>query len=272
VTGERRLDQLRGHVVILNVNEKTGRVVEELAAGSNGAPLEVVLLVQDAKLWRDHPDWHPRPDLPCRLHVVEGCPAEPDDLGAVGVDRARAALILADPRQGALADAHSTLVAVAIERRRPQVHTVMELVAPSNRVHLEATEVDEVVCQAELDERLLAQCCVSPGIGHVFASLLSANPDTCQAFIVAVPPELAGATYRQLARRALEAGAPFVLAGFLRAGPAPADPRRPPPHTLVLNPRPGADPGKDTPLGERDRLVAIARVRPDLAAALGGHR
>ncbi len=257
------LAQLRGHIVVLNVNPKVGRIVEEIATGLAGYDLDVVLVVQDARLWQEHPEWHPPTGLACRVHELEGCPAEPQDLERAGIDRARAAVILADPRQGALADAHSTLVAVAIERRRPQIHTVMELLSPANRVHLAATEVNEVVCQGELDERVIAQCCISPGIGHVFASLLSSRPDTCQLFIVDLPGELEGQTYRLLARRAVASGAPFLLAGYLRAR---ADGR---PARLVLNPRSGAEPGKDTPLGPGDSLVAVAYRRPDLARSLG---
>ncbi len=253
---------LHGHVVILNLNPTAARVVEEIVAGWHGPPPDVVLMVQDPALWSEHPEWQPRPDLGARLHVVEGCPAEPADLAAVGLARARAAVILADPRHGDLADARSTLVAVAIERASPGVHTVMELVASVNRGHLRATTVDEVVCLGELAEALVAQCCVTPGVGRVLGHLLSADPDTAQLFIQELPPTLAGRSFRQLARAAVERRAPLVLCGFVRpaAGGRPATP--------VLNPRAGVDPGKDTPLGVGDRLVVMARRRPDLEAAL----
>lgn len=257
---------LRAHVVVLNVNDKVGRVVEELAADSPSAPRDVVLMVQDRRLWDEHPAWHPRAGLPCRVHVVYGCPAEPADLAAVGLPRARAAVLLADPRQGELADARTTLVAVAVERGSPDVHTVMELVASVNRAHLRATEVDEVVCLGELTEQLIAQCCVTPGAGRVLAHLLSTDPDTAQLFLLKLPPRLRGRTFREVARRAVERHAPLVLCGYVRDT---AEPGQRPHPVVVLNPTARTDPGKDTPLVGDDRLVVLAHRRPDLEEALG---
>lgn len=260
------LADLNGHVVVLNVNDKTGRLVEELSSGSPSAPRDVVLVVQDRRLWEEHPAWHPRPGLPCRVHVVHGCPAEPTDLAAVGLPRARAAVLLADPRQGDLADARSTLVAVAVERGSPDVHTVMELVASVNRAHLRATEVDEVVCLGELTEQLIAQCCVTPGAGRVLAHLLSTDPDTAQLFLLEPPPRLCGRTFRELARLAIERHAPMVLCGFVRDT---AEPGQRPHPVVVLNPAARTEPGKDTPLVAGDRLVVLAHRRPDLGEAFG---
>lgn len=260
------LSGLRDHVVILNVNDKVGRVVEELAADASRAPRDVVVLVQDRRLWDEHPAWHPRPDLECRVHVADGCPAEPADLAAVGLPRARAAVLLADPRQGELADARTTLVAVAVERGSPDVHTVMELAASVNRAHLRATEVDEVVCLGELTEQLIAQSCVTPGVGRVLAHLLSSDPETAQLFLLEVPPGLQGHTFRELARRAIERRAPLVLCGFVRDAAGPGHGPQP---VAILNPRARSDPGKDTPLVAGDRLVVLAHRRPDLEEALG---
>lgn len=260
------LAALRDHVVILNVNDKVGRLVAELSSGSPGAPCNVVLVVQDRRLWEEHPAWHPRPDLPARVHVVYGCPAEPADLAAAGLPRARAAILLADPRQGDLADARTTLAAVAVERGSPDVHTVMELVASVNRAHLRATEVDEVVCLGELTEQLIAQCCVTPGAGRVLAHLLSTDPETAQLYLVELPRGLEGHTFRELARRAIERHAPMVLCGFVRDTSEPGQRPRP---VAVLNPAARRDPGRDTPLVAGDRLVVVAHRRPDLGEALG---
>jgi Trk K+ transport system NAD-binding subunit len=255
------LAALTDHVVILNVNDKVGRIIDEIALGTGDEITDIVVLVQDRGLWQANPDWRPQPESRVRLHLVYGCPTEPDDLTAVAISSARAAVILADPRQGRLADAHSTLIAVAIERRCPQVHTVTELIESVNRVHLRATEVNEVICFGELTEKLIAQSCITPGITNVFADLLHAHPGTTQVFVVNLPAALAGLRYRQLARRTIEAGAPFILCGFTR--PGPVDPVADgaglvPRETILLNPRAGVEPGRDTVLEPDDRLVVIA--------------
>jgi hypothetical protein len=269
-TGDRGVEELDGHVVVLNTNEKVRRIVDEIALGWNGGTPDIVLMIQDRQMWQAHPAWHPLTDAAVRLHVVDGCPTEPADLEAVHIDRARAAVILADPRQGRLADAHSTLVAVAIERRCPQVHTVMELIDSVNRVHLRSTEVNEVVCMGELAERLIAQSCITPGIADVFAHLLHAHPGTTQTFVVNLPEGLTGTSYRQLVRRAIEARAPFVVCGFAVQLPdGPSSTSTTSHRTFVLNPRTHTDPGKDTALASGDQLVVIAYDLPDLSVLVG---
>jgi hypothetical protein len=228
-------------------------------------------MVQDEDLWQEHPEWHPTEHGAGRLFIVNGCPAEPQHLERIHIARARAAVILADPIQGGLADAHTTLVSVAIERRNPQVHTVAELIDSVNRVHLRSTEVNEVVCLGELAEHLIAQSCVTPGIAHIFASLLHAHPGTTQLFVLDLPQELVGQTYRQLMRRSIEARARIILFGFVTEVPASspaapdcdATPPQPRP-VLVLNPRPDATPGRDTTLRNGDRLLVLAYTKPDL--------
>lgn len=265
-----RLSGLDDHVVILNVNEKVRRIVEEIELGSRGTPPDIVIVVQDRELWEAHPEWWPRDLGPGLLLIEHGCPAEPKDLERVNIERARAAVILADPAQGELADAHSTLVAVAIERRDPQVHTVMELIASVNRAHLRRTEVNEVVCLGELSEQLIAQSCVSPGIANVLADLLHAHPGTTQVFVVDLPDELEGLTYRQLARRVIESRARYILCGFVRDGlDEDATYDRPHQrHCFVLNPRAGVEPGRDTVLLRGDRLIVVGYVVPNLGDAL----
>jgi voltage-gated potassium channel len=259
-------ESLDRHVLILNVNQKVRRIVQEIRAGSASEQPDIVVMVQDRELWQAHPDWHPDHDGPGRVLEIEGCPAEPGDLDKARVDRASAAIILADPRRGQLADAHSTLVAVAIERRSPQVHTIIELISSVNRIHLRATEVNEVICLGEITERLIAQCCISPGIQRIFRSLLAARAGTGQVFLTELPEALHGLTYREVVRRLIEAGQPMVVCGFSCHGACgPSSPGLPPAKAVVvLNPRAGLSPGKDTVLGVGDRLVVIAYKRPDL--------
>jgi Trk K+ transport system NAD-binding subunit len=271
---------LRDHVVICNCNEKVRRIVAELHGSSQGAP-EIVLLVQDEALWRDNPRWHPPAaddgEAP-RFYVVHGCATEVEALSRARIAKARAAIILADPRQGQLADPRSTLVAIAIERQNPQVHTVMELISSQNRIHVRSSEVNEIICLGEITEKLIAQSCISPGVKQVFDHLLSSAASTNQLFVLPLPEELAGSSFRQIARLAVERRAPFVVCGYELA------PRRPDggrlarsddpgllggsPHIFVVNPQANVEPGKDTPLQQGDKLVVLAFTRPSLTDAL----
>jgi len=278
------LEKLTDHVVICNCNEKVKRIVEGLQVGA-AEPPDVVLLVQDAALWKANPGWHPGPWHSSRFFTATGCPTDEGALRRVRISEARAAVILADPVHGALADARSTLVAIAIERQNPQVHTVMELIASVNRVHLKATEVNEIVCLGEVTEKLIAQCCITPGIKNVFEHLLSSEEGGHEIYITRLPDALAGRTYRELARQAVRSGAPYVVCGYAQArghdeappeqGP---DQTRPPPEQgahrprasrrLVINPRSYTEPGRDTPLQPGDALIAMAREAPRLELLL----
>jgi hypothetical protein len=265
---------LTGHVVICNASARLRAIVAELHADAVVEKPDVVLVLQDAECWAAHPEWHPDPSGDFtreHFHVLkrEGGPARPENLRAAGVTRARAAVILADPRQGDLADAHTTLVALAIEALASRVHTVVELLSVENRKHLQSTAVDEVICIGQVAERLLAQSCVSPGIKWVLESLLRNTPrapHVCQAML---PASLVGVTYRDLARRTIRGGLPFVLCGFIRPGRPPTAPGGVGTDlAIVLNPGVGDDPGRDTPLREGDRMILLAHERVDLERCL----
>ena len=262
---------LTGHVVICNCNEKTGRIVDELQAAQLDPPVDAVLVIQQRDQWEANAAWHPSRHSPGRVFAVSGCPTCVDDLRRARLCGARAAVILADPAQGQLADARSTLVALAIEQEQPQVHSVMELLSSVSRVHLQTTEVNEVICLGEISEKLIAQNSISPGVKNIFARLLTAGRGTNSIFIVPLPEAALGTPYRAVARQLITSGAPVVLCGYIRAGAEPdaggnAD------TAFVINPRAGDEPGKDTPLAADDLLVVLARRPPDLEAHLAGEQ
>jgi hypothetical protein len=246
---------LRGHVVILNVSDQVGRIVDEIQLGSRPGDPPIVILVQDEALWTSHPAWHPSPGGVRELRVELGCPAEAAALAWVRVADAAAAVILADPRQGEQADAYSTLVAFAVERLNPHVHTVIELLSSVNQVHLRNTLVNEVICRGDITEKLIAQSCISPGVGTILDRLVTASDDSCHLLSLPLPADLVGATYRELVRRSLERAVPYVVCGFVE----PGDGRG----RVVVNPRAGREPGKDSVLGPDHRLLVLAQGPPN---------
>ena len=258
--------QLNQHVVICNCNEKAGRIVEELQAARLDRPIDVVLLIQDLALWKAHTSWHPR-NAGTGVYTVLGCPTSERDLRKAQISTAQAAILLADPAHGSHADARSALVAMAIEGENPQVHTVMELLSSVSRVHLQATEVNEIICLGEISEKLIAQNCISPGVQNLFLHLLTTGQGTNQIFITPLPETARGMPYRDLARATISGGAPFVLCGYIRLSDeaeAATGAQQDAGKTHVINPRAGQHPGKDTPLQQQDRLVIIARDPPEL--------
>ncbi|RJP28520.1 MAG: hypothetical protein C4527_11840 [Candidatus Omnitrophota bacterium] len=254
------LSHIDRHVVLCNCNEKVKTIVEELHRGSQN-PIDIVLIIQDRDLWETNPLWRPDSFVNHHFHTIEGCPTNKNTLRRAHIERARSAIILADPRHGEFADAQSTLIALAIEYNNPQVHTVIELIDSNNRIHLNATKIDEVVCHGEITEKLIAQSCITPGIKNIFEHLLSSNPGSNQIVLPPLPCHWRGHTYREIARTIIRSGAPCILCGFIQNLPHHADkshehsPRK---KNIVLNPKAGYEPGKDAVLQEGDQLILIA--------------
>lgn len=255
---------LKDHVVICNCNKKVGSIIDELQAEPTDPPIDTVLMVQDNALWERHTDWHPRASGPGRLFLVAGCTTNKHDLERTRLSQARAAIILADPAQGELVDARSTLVAIAIEQQSPGVHTIMELLSSVTVRQLGAAKVNEVVCLGEIAEQLIAQDCITPGVKNIFEDLLQVARGTNQLYILPLPADQQGTTFGELARSTIRRGAPHILCGFIQA-PSPSAKERGADHLYVINPRAGEEPGKDTRLKQGDRLLLMARMPPDLS-------
>jgi voltage-gated potassium channel len=253
--GTNSFKTLNGHVVICNCNEKVKTIVEELQNSTVQAPLDVVLIVQDSKLWQMNPNWHPIISGTSRFLVIYGRPTDETVLRKAQISSARSAIILADPKHGKLADAPSSLNAIAIERANPQVHTVMELLSSMNRPHIEQSEINEIICLGEISEKLIASSCITPGVTNIFENLLTTEDGTPQIFIDSIPQRARQLSFRQLSRKFILNEAPFLLIGFIR-------------HLrnetrIVINPKSIGLLSKDTPLPGRSKLITMGYQKPD---------
>jgi len=253
---------LENHVVICNCNEKVRAIVEELHMDVSEKPHDIVLLIQDKTLWDSNPEWHPRETDRARFITMFGSPFDREVLRSACIERANSAIILADPNHGQLADAQSTLMAVAIEKHNPQVHTIQELILTTNRDHLKAMNVDEVICLGEISEKLIAQSCISPGVKNIFESLLTTGRGTSQIFLQCLGPELSGFSYRKIAKACIEAKAPFIIIGYIVSPPellSSKEGKNPIRSIMMINPKKQA---KDLGLSEFDKLIIIGYEQP----------
>lgn len=253
---------LSNHVVICNCNEKVRAIVEELHKNAAQESSDIVLLIQDRNLWQSNPSWHPRQTGTAKIVTLYGSPFDKECLEAACIQKAKAAIILADPNQGQLADAQSTLMAVAIEKQNPQVHTIQELILSINREHLKAMNVDEVVCLGEISEKLIAQSCITPGVKNIFEDLLTTADGTPQIFLPLLEPALSGMSFREISRACILAEAPFIIMGFIISPPEIIHTKDGPnviKNIFMVNPKKTA---KDLRLSESDKLIVIAYDPP----------
>ncbi len=254
--------KLSNHVVICNCNEKVKTIVEELQSETAITPFDIVLLIQDKELWENNPKWHPKKNNAAQFILLYGDPFEQAILATACIEQARSAIILADPNHGQLADAQSTLMAVAIEKQNPQVHTIQELILSINKTHLKAMNVDEVVCLGEISEKLIAQSCITPGVKNIFENLLTTEDGTTQVFLPPIGPELKGLTFKGIARKCIQKNAPFIVMGYIMAFPklgALEGSKNMTNNIFIVNPWAG---GKNLPLSESDKLIVIAYDTP----------
>jgi len=116
------------------------------------------------------------PDLP-GVTVINGDPTDQDVLERAGISRARMAIMLTDERHRPNPDAHTLLVALAIEEIAPTVYTIVEVQDSNNMPHFDRTAVDETVCRSELSELLIAQAALNHHISGIYRELYTYQTD-----------------------------------------------------------------------------------------------
>lgn len=253
---------LSNHVVICNCNEKVRTIVEELQSETAKNPLDIVLLIQDRTLWEKNPKWHPKKSSKAKLIVIYGNPFKQPNLATACIEKAKSAIILADPNHGQLADAQSTLMAVEIEKQNPQVHSIQELILSINKTHLKAMNVDEVVCLGEISEKLIAQSCITPGVKNIFENMLTTEDGTTQIFLPPLGPRLSGMSFREITRQCILNDAPFIIMGYIISPPdftIPGGSKNLIKNVFTVNPKAA---GKNLSLSETDKLIIIAYDPP----------
>ncbi|MGM0418912.1 MAG: TrkA-related ion transporter [Thermodesulfobacteriota bacterium] len=244
-------DLRNNSVVICNANKNLKNIVNELINNSRNKKYEITIIIPDKEFWLENKNLHPDLEVD-QYNVVYGDPGDPETLKNLNVHNFGAAVILADPRHGDLADAASTLVAMEIERLNPEIHTVMELINSVNREYIDFSIINEVVCLGDITEKLIAQSCYHPGSMDVFDELLSSEQGTPQVFLPKIPYFLKNKTYKDIYTLMVKHKKPFIPAGFVRDD------------EYFINPV--FETSDDLPVlsGENDRLIVIAyELNPD---------
>ena len=154
-----------GHVLICGWSPEGEAILRELHAEEVTDKRPVVIL---ADLERTPVD----DDL---VTFIRGAATSSADLRRAAVDRAHTAIVLADRTtpgiEGGAIDAKTLLSALAIESENPHVYTCVEVIDPSNVVHLSRAKVDEMVVSAEVTGALLASSATDHGMSRVITDL-----------------------------------------------------------------------------------------------------
>ncbi|MCB9682272.1 MAG: NAD-binding protein [Alphaproteobacteria bacterium] len=234
-------EDLDGHVVVCGWNRSGPTLLQELVVAD---PRARVVLVCEGERPEDLPLDVLHPD---QFFFHQGDYTRVDVLTHVGVPRARKAVLLTDgvvPRSDQDRDARTVLAALTIERLRPGIYTVAEVVSADTARHLEHAGVEEVVVGDWYAGVILGSAAANPGLVDVLDEILSHTYGNV-FHTLELPPAWVGWTLRQ-ARCELhdrwEATLVSVHAGRER----------------LVNP-----PG-DRTLAVGETLVVLARHRPQL--------
>ncbi len=263
---------LREHTVICGWNSKGDAIIRELHADQWQTRMPVVIVapdaldieIQDRSAYRG-------------VWAVAGDPVSDDALHDANVATARSAVILtaeADtPAAQAAAEAKTVLVSLALEALQPQLHACVEITSGRTAERLARGAHRELIDVRNVAGKLIAHAGQRHFLTGFFEHLLTVSAHTNEVYVVDVPAPLVGLTFREAQKRLLQhERSDVVLAGVETHDPAAAG-ADDTGGRLMVNPTgfpTGAtgstsSSGRDRRLRADDRLVVIARTKPELA-------
>ena len=221
--------KLNDHIVICNWNDKATPIIRELHAEiiKDRRPIVVISKQLEAAELPEKEDDRAFEDV----FLVRGDPANEIVLKRAGVEDAYSVLILADPKEGHLADAKGILIAMAVRSvaAADDVHICVEGVDPGNVDHLRRAGANEIVGASDFAMMLLAQSSLAHGLSTVYRDLLSVSSETNEIYIMPVPDSFVGKSFEDLGVAVFQnrhADNPAILIGARTKNGILVNPRR----------------------------------------------
>ncbi|MCB0352460.1 MAG: NAD-binding protein [Bdellovibrionales bacterium] len=138
----------RGHYVICGWNKRGSTIISALRCLVDTPILvvneEITQVMQEVQQFNE-------------VYTLQGDCTQRHVLLAADVSEAKAVLVLAPDQEGSLADARSVKIALAVERIRTAVYTIVEVRDIQNKSHFTWTKVDDLITSDEISVRMIAQ-------------------------------------------------------------------------------------------------------------------
>ncbi|MGM0595955.1 MAG: TrkA-related ion transporter [Myxococcota bacterium] len=187
---EMELRELKNHFVICGWNRSGKIIVKELQAevATSCAPIVIITEMEEPPVFDKN-----KVNLGM-IHFVRDDYTSRDVLKKVQIDKARAAILLADkskPRSDQDRDARTILAALIIEKLSPGIFTSAELLQRENQVHLSMADVEDVVVGDEYMGNLIAHSSRTWGLVKVMDELLTSTRGN-QFYKTKAPGEIIG--------------------------------------------------------------------------------
>lgn len=154
------------HIIICGWNFQGKKIVEKLQNRDLKTRKNVVILA----------NLNTRPVQDEGVEFIEGDPTQDEYLINAGVNKASSVIVLSDLRKEANeADAEALMIVLAVESLNRKVHTSVQLLNSSNRIHLERAHADEIICLDQLGGSLSVASSLNPGVSNIVTELLTFN-------------------------------------------------------------------------------------------------
>lgn len=230
---------IRGHVVIMGWNENGRRLIADLRPRN---PTRHLVIVTEEEHLRIRPD--------ARLHHLRGDPTEYEVLIEAQVDRARAAVVLADAGPSSVdadgdidadadIDARTIMTCMALRRSSEELRIIAELRDAANYDQARRAGADETIVTHNYTGALLSQSVQSPGVNRAYSELFDIGGGSVFAEI-SFPDESIGSAFAEAAEHLYESRG-LALIGLrrgskLRVAPGDGPSIKPGDQAVVIQP------------------------------------
>ncbi|MBS3819767.1 NAD-binding protein [bacterium] len=203
IGGKRKMPkyELKNHIVICNWNNKGLSLIKEVHAKivKYKRPIIIINEQEDAVEFPEHKDEPEFEDV----YIIKGDPTNEIILKRANVHNAYTVVILADPKQGELADAKSILVCMGVRsicesQNTLKTYTAVEGLSPQNLEHLRRAGADEIISAGNFSTLLLAQSSLVHGLSKVYRNLLTISEESNEIYLLPIPKSYVGKNFSQL--------------------------------------------------------------------------
>jgi Trk K+ transport system NAD-binding subunit len=185
------------HIAIIGWNDRGRGVLAEVLGWGKTA---IVLSREDEETVRNTVH-----QQATHLTVIAGDPCASANYERLHLDTARSVIVLSTKVDGRNPDDVTLGIVLGVQdiasktrRAGKRLHIVAELTDANRSEELRRRGADEVICTSDLQQRLLINAAVNPGVATFFEDLLCLSDKSNEAYTVAVPEAFHGWTYKDV--------------------------------------------------------------------------
>lgn len=232
---------MKNHIILCHFpsEEKILNIIEEINACPNYQDRDICIIA-------DNIERLPKNLNQIQVKFVKGSPTNEEVLLNAHIKKCYGVIILAKDPNDPVSDANTFTIGTIItliedEIQRP-IKVVAEVMKEQSNKLFERSKVDGLITTDGLNDKMIAQEFITPGIHQIFAQLLT---NTSGSQFYACETRLIGKTYRELQTALLSYEKNIQVIGLIKEGK----------HTL--------SPNKNHSLTESDQLLIIGESKSD---------